>query len=145
MSSMNHVIIMGKLTRDPQLRQTSTGKTVGNLGLAINETRKGNDGQPVESVCFVDIVVWGRQAETCAQFLKKGAGVLIEGRLQYDQWQTETGEKRNRLVVVAKRVQFIGRKTESESNPPQTNGNERQRYTQTRRPASAQRRYATAS
>ena len=109
MGTMNRVFLMGNLTRDPELRKTASGITVSDLGLAVSDKYKNKAGEMVESVCFADVVVWGRQAETCGQFLGKGAPVMVEGRLQLDQWQTESGEKRSRLRVRADRVQFLGR------------------------------------
>lgn len=115
MSSMNHVVLMGNLTRDPESRKTTTGTAVADLGLAVSESYKNKEGQLVESTCFVDVVTWGRQAETCAQYLKKGVPVLVEGRLQLDQWENEAGEKRSKLRVRALSVQFLGR-------PPRRDG-----------------------
>lgn len=109
MSSMNHVILLGNLTRDPEARSITGGQSVADLGLAVSENYKDKDGKLVEKPCFVDIVVWGKQAESCRQYLKKGAPVLIEGKLQYDQWTTEGGEKRNKIRVKAMRVQFLGK------------------------------------
>ena len=109
MGSMNRVFLMGNLTRDPEVRKTASGITVTDLGLAVSEKYKNKAGETVESVCFADIVVWGHQAETCKQYLGKGSPVMVEGRLQLDQWQTDAGEKRNRLRVRADRVQFLGR------------------------------------
>lgn len=110
MGSMNRVFLMGNLTRDPALRHTTGGMTVSDLGVAVSEKYRNKAGEMVETVCFADVVVWGRQAEACGQYLKKGAGVVVEGRLQLDQWQTEAGEKRSRLRVRADRVQFLGRR-----------------------------------
>ena len=109
MSSMNKVFLMGNLTRDPQLRKTSTGMAVGDLGIAVSEKYRNKNGEPVETTCFADIVVGGRQAETCGQYLGKGSPVVVEGRLQLDQWKTDSGEKRSRLRVCADRVQFLGK------------------------------------
>ena len=109
MGAMNRVFLMGNLTRNPELRKTPTGLSVSDLGLAVSEKYRNKAGEVVESVCFADIVVWGRQAETCGQYLTKGAPVMVEGRLQLDQWQTDKGEKRSRLRVRADRVQFLGR------------------------------------
>lgn len=109
MGSMNRVFLMGNLTRDPELRKTPSGISVSDLGLAVSEKYRNKAGEMVESVCFADIVVWGRQAETCGQYLAKGAPVMVEGRLQLDQWQTDKGEKRSRLRVRADRVQFLTR------------------------------------
>ncbi len=108
MSAMNRVFLMGNLTRDPDLRQTQGGKKVCDLALAVSERRRNAAGETVETVCFVDIVVWEKAAEACGQYLKKGRPVLVEGRLQQDRWETDKGEKRNRLRVVADRVHFLG-------------------------------------
>jgi single-strand DNA-binding protein len=102
MSSYNKVTLMGNLTRDPELRHTPQGTSVGQFGLALNRKR----GE-TEETTFVEIVVWAKQAETCAEFLKKGRLVLVEGRLQQDRWQAEDGANRSRLVVVGERVQFL--------------------------------------
>ena len=79
------------------------------LGSAVSEKYRNKAGEVVESTCFADIVVWGRQAEACGQYLLKGSPVMVEGKLQLDQWQTDAGEKRSRLRVRADRVQFLGR------------------------------------
>ena len=109
MSTMNRVFLMGNLTRDPQLRHTPGGQSVSDLGLAVSERHRNKTGEVVESTCFADIVVWGRQAEACGRFLLKGARVMVEGRLQFDQWQAGNGERRSRLRVRADRVQFLGK------------------------------------
>jgi single-strand DNA-binding protein len=109
MSSMNRVFLMGNLTRDPELRQTQGGVAVSDLGLAVSQKYRNKAGEEVETTCFADIVVWGRQAETCRQYLAKGSPVMVEGQLQLDQWKTEAGEKRSRLRVKADRVQFLGK------------------------------------
>jgi single-strand DNA-binding protein len=108
MSSFNKVILMGNLTRDPEVRYTPSGSAVTELDMAINRRFKKSDGQSGEETCYVNrITVWGRQAETCGQYLKRGAPVLVEGRLRYDQWEKD-GQKHSRLGVVAERVQFLG-------------------------------------
>lgn len=109
MGNMNRVFLMGNLTRNPELRKTPAGTPVSDLGLAVNEKYRSKTGDVVESVCFADVVVWGRQAETCGQYLEKGSPVFVEGRLQLDQWKTDAGEKRSRLRVKADRVQFLGK------------------------------------
>lgn len=109
MTSMNQVFLMGNLTRDPEKRTTSGGQAVSELGLAVSDHYKDKEGKTVERTCFADIVVWGRAAENCAQFLKKGAPVLVEGRLQMDSWKTDAGEKRTKLRIRANRVQFLGK------------------------------------
>jgi len=107
MASMNRVFLMGNLTRDPEIRYTPSGTAVGDLGMAVNRKYKTASGEDKDETCFVNVVVWGRQAETCGEYLNKGSPVLVEGRLQYDEWEKE-GQKHNRLRVVAGRVQFLG-------------------------------------
>ena len=108
MASYNKVLLMGNLTRNPEIRYTPSGTAVADLGLAVNENFKNKAGETVEQTCFVDVVVWGRQAETSAEYLQKGSPVFVEGRLQLDQWENQQGEKRSKLRVRADRVQFLG-------------------------------------
>ena len=108
MADLNKVLLMGNLTRDPEVRYTPKGTAVGDLGIAINETYKAQDGTVKESVIYVDVEVWGRQAETCKQYLTKGRPVFVEGRLKLDQWETPQGEKKKLMRVRADRVQFLG-------------------------------------
>lgn len=108
MASLNRVFLIGNLTRDPEVRHTPKGTAVGDLGLAINMSYRTAEGQDKEEVCYVDVVVWGKQAEVCKDYLSKGSPVFVEGRLQLDQWESQ-GEKRSRLRVRAERVQFLGR------------------------------------
>lgn len=107
MANLNRVLLIGNLTRDPELRYLQSGTAVCEFGLAINRTWNAQNGERKEEVCFVDIVVWAKQAETCAEYLKKGRQAFIEGRLEFDQWQTPEGQKRSKLKVVAERVQFL--------------------------------------
>ncbi len=109
MASLNKVFLMGNLTRDPEVRHTPKGTAVGDLAMAINLTYRAQDGTEKEEVCYVDVVVWGRQAETCRDYLSKGAPIFVEGRLQLDQWEGPEGEKKSRLRVRADRVQFLSR------------------------------------
>ena len=109
MSGVNRVFLLGNVTRDPDLRQTQSGIPVTDLGVAVNEKYRNKAGEEVETTCFADVVVWGRQAETCTQYLTKGAPVMVEGRLQLDTWETDAGEKRSRIRVRADRVQFLSR------------------------------------
>jgi single-strand DNA-binding protein len=118
MGSMNRVFLMGNLTRNPEMRQTPSGTPVVDLGLAVNETFKNKAGESVESVCFADIVVWGRQAEACQQYLAKGSAVMVEGKLQFEQWQTTEGQKRSKLKIRANRVQFLGRPRKEQATAP---------------------------
>ncbi len=107
MGTLNLVMLMGNLTRNPDLRKTQTGLAVADLGLAVNERYKTQAGEEVKKTCFVDVTVWGKQAETCAQYLRKGSPVLVEGKLQYDQWETPEGGRRSKLRVIAERVRFL--------------------------------------
>jgi single-strand DNA-binding protein len=109
MASFNKVLLMGNLTRDPELRYIPSGTAVVKFGLAVNrDYLDKQSGEKKESVCFVDITVWGKQAETCNQYLTKGRPVFIEGRLEFSSWETKEGDKRSKLEVVAERVQFLG-------------------------------------
>jgi len=114
MANLNRVFLAGNLTRDPEVRYIPSGKAVADLHMAINRKYKTATGENKEDTCFVGVVVWGRQAETAGEYLKKGSGVLIEGSLRYDQWETN-GEKRNRLRVNADRIQFLDRAKRSEA------------------------------
>ena len=108
MANFNKVFLMGNLTRDPELRYTASGSPVASLGLAVN--RKYRHGEEwKEETCFVDITVWGKLGETCSEYLSKGRPVFVEGRLNFRSWQTEDGQKRSKLEVVASNVQFLGR------------------------------------
>ncbi len=111
MAQLNKVLLMGNLTRDPELRRLPSGTAVTELGLALNRTFTGKDGEKREEVTYVDVTVWDRQAETCCQYLKKGSAVHVEGYLKMDSWDDKTtGEKKYKLKVQADRVQFLSRK-----------------------------------
>ncbi len=119
MASLNKVFLLGNLTRVPELRYTPNGVAVCEFGLATNRKYVANN-QEKEEVCFVNIVVWGKQGESCQRYLEKGSTAMIEGRLQFDQWDDrETGKKRSTLRVVAERVQFIGGRRDGGSQAPQ--------------------------
>lgn len=109
MADLNRVFLVGRLTRNPEVRYTSGGQAVSDLGLAVGRTYLSKTGEKKEEVCFLDVVVWGRQAETAGQYLTKGSPILVEGRLQMDSWESKEGEKKTRLRVVAARIQFLGR------------------------------------
>ena len=114
MASLNKVFLAGNLTQDPELRYTPSGAAVADINLAVNRTYLTKSGEQKKEVCYVRIVVWGKQAQSCAQYLSKGMPILVEGRLQLDSWETKEGEKRNQLKVQAERVQFLGRTKSSE-------------------------------
>jgi len=107
MASFNRVILVGNLTRDPELRYTPSGTAVTDVGLAMNDRWKNANGEWVDEATFVDVTLWGRQAEVASEYLSKGSPVLIEGRLKLDQWEQE-GQKRSRLKVVGLRMQMLG-------------------------------------
>ncbi len=107
MASFNKVMLMGNLTRDPEVRYTPSGMAVADLRLAVNRRYRSGDGQEHEETCFVNVTVWSKQAEICGQYLKRGRPVFVEGRLKFDEWEKD-GQKLNRLSVVAERVQFLG-------------------------------------
>ena len=109
MASYNKVILMGNLTRDPELKYLPSGTAVANFGLAMNETYTDRQtGEKKEDVCFVDIEAWGRQAEIANEYLQKGSSVFIDGSLKFDSWEADDGTKRSRLRIRAFRFQFIG-------------------------------------
>lgn len=106
MSSYNRVILMGNLTRDPELRYISSGTAVSEIGLAVNDRVKRND-QWVDEATFVDVTLWGRTAEVANEYLSKGSSILVEGRLKLDTWEKD-GQKRSKLRVVAEKMQMVG-------------------------------------
>ncbi len=107
MASLNRVFLIGNLTRDPEVRYIPSGAAVADLRMAVSRKYKTGTGEEKEETCFVTVTVWGRQAETCGEYLRKGSQAFIEGRLKYDEWEKE-GVKQNRITVVAERVQFMG-------------------------------------
>lgn len=108
MASLNKVILLGNLTKDPELKRSPSGMAVAKLRIAVNEQfRERSTGQLKEVACYVDVMVWDRQAEACGQFLQKGSQVIVDGRLAYDEWKTPAGEMRNKMSVRADRVQFL--------------------------------------
>ena len=115
MASFNKVILMGNLTRDPELRYTPKGTAIAKIGLAVNRQWRTETGETREEVTFVDVDSFGRQAETIAQYMKKGSPILVEGRLKLDQWDDkQTGQKRSRLGVVLENFRFVGPATRGE-------------------------------
>lgn len=108
-TSLNKVFLVGGLTRDPELRRIPSGTAVTTLGLAIDDSFQTRSGEKTERTLYVDVDVWDRAAENCVQYLAKGRAVLVEGRLQMDQWtDKETGKKRSQIKVRAERIQFLG-------------------------------------
>lgn len=109
MANLNRVLLIGNLTRDPELRHTPKGTAVAEIGLAVNRVIPADDGgERREEVTFVDVTVWGRQAEVAQQYLTKGRGVFIEGRLQLDTWDDkQSGQKRSKLRVVCENLQLL--------------------------------------
>jgi len=109
MASFNKVILMGNLTRDPELRYTPKGTAIAKVGLAVNRVWTNEAGEKKEEVTFVDIDIFGRTAENVGQYMRKGRPILVEGRLKLDQWDDkQTGQKKSKLGVVAETVQFLG-------------------------------------
>ena len=126
MASYNRVVMVGNLTRDPEYKQLSSGQAVCRLGLASNRQFKNRQtGSMVQEVCYIDIDVWGAQAESCRQYLAKGRSVLVEGRLKLDSWDDQSGAKRSKHSIVADRIVFLssgaeagaGMESEVESEP----------------------------
>ena len=109
MASYNRVILIGNLTRDPELRYIQSGSAVTEIGLAVNERRKTPNGEWVDDVNFIDITLWGRTAEVVCEFCTKGRPLFVEGRLKYETWETD-GQKRSKLKVIGERIQLLGSK-----------------------------------
>lgn len=107
MASFNRVLLIGNLTKDPELRYTPQGTGVVNLRLAVNRRFRDKSQELKEETCFITVVVWDKQAETCNQYLRKGSPVFIEGRLQSRSWEDNAGQKRNTIEARAERVQFL--------------------------------------
>jgi single-strand DNA-binding protein len=107
MASYNRVILVGNLTRDPEIRYIPSGMAVSDIGLAVNDRRKAANGEWVEETTFVDVTLWGRTAEVASEYLSKGAPVLIEGRLKLDTWEKD-GEKKSKLKVTCEKMQMLG-------------------------------------
>ncbi len=108
-AELNKVLLIGNLTRDPEMRYLDSGTAVAKLGLAVNRRYTDRNGEKKEEVCFVDIDAWARLAEICNQYLKRGSRVLVEGDLRFRQWETDSGDKRSAHSVTAQSVQFLDR------------------------------------
>jgi len=109
MASLNKVLLIGNLTRPPELRYTPSGTPVSDLRMAVNRNYSTQSGEKREETCFLTVVVWGKQAESCGEYLDKGSQVFVEGRLQTRDWDGKDGQKRTVTEVVAERVQFMSR------------------------------------
>jgi len=109
MASFNRVILLGNITRDIEVRYLQSGMAVTDIGLAVNDRRKNQQGEWVEETTFVDVTLWGRTAEVAGEYLGKGSQVLIEGRLKLDQWEKD-GQKHSKLKVIGERMQLVGGK-----------------------------------
>jgi single-strand DNA-binding protein len=117
-AEFNRVILLGNLTRDPELRYLDSGAAVVRLGLAANRTYTDGSGEQKEDTCFIDVSAWGRLGELCHQYLRKGSKVLVEGRLTFRQWETDAGERRSRHEIQANSVQFLDRPGEVSAEGP---------------------------
>lgn len=113
MASFNRVILVGNITRDPDLRYTPSGMPVCDITLAVNDRRRTPEGEWIEDTTFIDVTLWAKQAETCNQYLSKGSSVLIEGRLKLDQWEQE-GQKRSKMRVVGEKMQMLGSRNQNQ-------------------------------
>jgi len=108
-ASFNKVILLGNLTRDPEIKYTPKGTAIANIGLAVNRVYSNDQGEKNEETTFIDVELWGRTAEIAQEYLRKGRPVLIEGRLKLDQWDDkQTGQKRSKLRVVGETMQLLG-------------------------------------
>ena len=106
-ASLNRVFLIGNLTRDPELRYVPSGTAVANFDIAVNRTYSAQSGEKKEETSFIKVVVWARRAEVCAEYLGKGSPVFVEGRLRSRSWETQEGQKRSTIEVVASNVQFL--------------------------------------
>jgi single-strand DNA-binding protein len=113
-ANINRVVLVGNLTRDPELRHTPSGTAVCSLRLAVNTRRKDQTGQWVEKPNYFDVTVWGQQGENCAQYLAKGRPVGVDGRLEWREWDGPDGQKRQAVEIIADSVQFLGGRGEGE-------------------------------
>ena len=128
MANVNKVILIGNLTRDPEVRHTPKGTAVGDIALAVNRNFTGDNGEKREETTYIDVTLWGRTAEIAQQYLRKGRPVYVEGRLQMDTWEDkQSGQKRSKLKVVAENLQLLGPRPEGEvaASGGNFNGNSR--------------------
>ncbi|MEM9161085.1 MAG: single-stranded DNA-binding protein [Verrucomicrobiota bacterium] len=119
MPNFNKVLLMGNLTRDPELRVTPKGTSVCQFGMAVNRVFRGEGGENQEETTFVDVEAWGRQAEVISKYVLKGNPLFVEGRLKFDSWESKTGEKRSKLKVVVENMQLMGGRSGGGEGGPQ--------------------------
>ena len=117
--NINHIVVSGNLTRDPEMRTVGADKSVVSFTIAHNSRYKSSDGEQREEVSFIDIEVWGRQGEIAAQYLVKGSQTIVEGRIKQDNWTDKEGQKRSKLKLVADKVHLMprGERTAEDTNP----------------------------
>lgn len=143
MASFNKVILLGNLTRDPEVRYTPKGSAVCDLGLAVNRAYTLDNGEKREEVTFVDVVLWARLAEIAGEYLKKGRPVFIEGRLQLDTWDDkQSGQKRSKLRVIGETMQLLGSRPSGSGGGE---GGEEDRGSRPSKPAAPQKSAAPAA
>ncbi|MDB4349605.1 single-stranded DNA-binding protein [Omnitrophica bacterium] len=118
MANFNKTLLIGNLTRDPELRYIPSGAAVTTFGLAVNRMYTTQAGEKRKDTCFIRVVVWGKMAEVCGEYLSKGSPVFVEGRLQSRSWVTQDGQKRNTIEVVAETVQFLRTKSQAGAAEP---------------------------
>ena len=121
MASFNRVVLMGNLTRDPEVKYLQSGTAVTEIGMAVNNRRKTKEGEWVEEPVFIDVTLWGRTAEICGEYMSKGSPIHVEGRLKLDQWEQD-GQKRSKLRVVGESMQMLGGSKGGSGSPPQSGG-----------------------
>lgn len=120
MATLNKVFLIGNLTRDPELRYIPSGSAVVTFTVAVNRVYKTQTGEKKEQTSFIRVVVWGRRAEVCGEYLSKGSPVFVEGRLQSRDWETQDGQKRNTVEVIADNIQFLRGAQKAAGSPGQT-------------------------
>lgn len=122
MANLNKVYLMGNLTRDPELRYIPSGAAVATFDMAVNRNYTAQSGEKKRETCYIRIVVWGKMAEVCGEYLSKGSPVLVEGRLQSRSWVSQEGQKRSTIEVVANNVQFLRSKAQAATEAPAPDG-----------------------
>jgi single-strand DNA-binding protein len=125
-ASFNNVVVMGNLTRDPELRYLPSGAAVCDVGLAVNEKYKAKSGEMVEEVSFIDVTCWSRTAELVSEYLRKGSSVLFQGKLKQERWKDNEGKDRSKLKVIAERMTMLGGKSGGGGGGDEGGGESRQ-------------------